>query len=87
MPNYVRIVCLWWYDFVWICLNMPEYPGILVNIPKSGWMSFFSQVFIVIPCPLECLVTYFNEYFSLKRHEAVFLKRQDLFFYIVAGSI
>ena len=87
MPNYVRIVCLWWYDYVWICLSMPEYPGILVNIPKSGWMSFVSHVFIVIPCPLECLVTYFNEYFSLKRHEDVFLKRQNLFFYTVAGSI
>ena len=50
-------------------------------------MSFVSHVFIVIPYPLECLVTYFNEYFRLKRNEAVFLKRQNLFFYIVAGSI
>ena len=42
---------------------------------------------IVISFLLECMVTYFNEVWNLKEHEAVFLKRQNLIFIIVGGSI
>ena len=59
-------------------------------MPKSAQMAFVLHVPIVIPCLVECVVSYFNEVFSLKEHEAVFfgfLKRQNLIFSIVAGSI
>ena len=70
-------------DYAWMCLNMPEYAGIYVNIPKSTWMSFVLHAPIVIPCLLGYL---FRRIFNLKEHEAVFLKRQNLMFSIVAGS-
>ena len=50
-------------------------------------MYFVLHASIVIPSPTEIVITYFNEYFSLKGHDAVFLKRQNLNFSIVAGSI
>ena len=50
-------------------------------------MAFVLHAPIVIACLLERAVTYFNEYFSLKGHEAVFLKRRNLSLSIVAGSI
>ena len=49
-------------------------------------MAFVLHVPIVIPCLAECVVTYLNEVHSLKENEAVFLKRQNLIFSIVAGS-
>ena len=74
-------------DYAWICLNISEYAGLYVNILKSAWISFVLHTPIVILCLLERVITYFNEYFSLKGDEAVFLKRQKLIFSIVAGSI
>ena len=72
--------------YVWICLNMLEYAGIyllddfcvtfpLCN-PLSTWMrGYLSQnLHETISC-------------SLKEHEVVFLTRQNLIFYLVAGSI
>ena len=61
-----------------MCLNLPE------------WLLFFFP--IVIPCRLGCVVTYFKVYeltrsYDLRDCVAVFLKRQNLILYIVAGSI
>ena len=50
-------------------------------------MAFVLHVPIVYPCLPECVVTYLNEVYSLKEHDAVFLKRENLIFSIVAGSI
>ena len=44
----------------WICLDMSEYAGICVNMPKSAWIAFVLYIPIVIPCLLEGVVTYFN---------------------------
>lgn len=32
---------------------------------------------IVIPCPVECVITYFNKVYSLKEHEAIFSRRKN----------
>ena len=56
-------------------------------MPKSAWIAFVLYVSIVIPCLLECVFTCLNEIYSPKELKAVFLKRQNLFFSIVAGSI
>ena len=58
---------------------MTEYIGTYVNKPKFAQIAFVLHVPIVIPCLLECVVTYFNEVHSLKEHEADFS--------VVAGSI
>lgn len=51
-------------------------------------MTFVVHAYIVILCiPEHVVVTYFNKDFSLKEHEAVFWKRQNLIFSIMAGSI
>ena len=47
-------------------------------------MAFVLHVPIVIVCLVECVVTFFSEVYSLKEHEAVFLKKQHLIFPIVA---
>ena len=49
-------------------------------------MSFALHVPIVMPCLVECVATYFNQAYSLKKHETVFLKRPNLVS-IVAQSI
>ena len=76
-------------DYVCVCLNMPGYSRIYVNIPKSAWMTCF-------PFPLWLHYTTRGSLFeglqesrgySLKEHEAVFLKRQNLIFSIAAGCI
>ena len=73
-------------EYAWLDLNMSKYAGICVNMPKSTWIAFVWHVPIVSPWLLECVVTYFNKVFSLKEHDAVFMK-QNLIFSIVAGSI
>ena len=50
-------------------------------------MAFALYVPIAIPCLLEYGLTYFYDVYSLKEHEVVFLKRQNLIFSIVAESI
>ena len=50
-------------------------------------MAFVLHAPIVIPCVLEHVVTYFKEVYSLKGHEAVILKKQNLIFSTVPGSI
>ena len=56
-------------------------------MPKSVRMALALHVPIVISCLLECVVTYFNEVYSLKEHEVVFLKQHNLIFSIVAGGL
>ena len=43
-----------------IYLNMPEYAGICVNMPKSAKKAFALHFPAVIPCLLERAITYFN---------------------------
>ena len=66
-------------EHVWKCLNIEEYFQICPN-PL--------HVLIVIPGLLHCIVSQFNEVYSLKElfspKEFVFLKKN---FFIVAGSI
>ena len=71
----------------WIKVIMSEYARICVNILKSTSVAFVLCVPIVITCLLECMVTYFNEIYSQKEYEAVFLKRQKKKISIVTGSI
>ena len=42
---------------------------------------------IAISCLLEYVATYFKGVYSLKEHGAIFLKKQNLTFSIVVGSI
>ena len=67
-------------DCAWICLNMPEYARICMNIPSACLL-------ISACCHCNPLSIYFNKVYSLKEHEAVFLKRQNFIFSVVAGSI
>ena len=72
---------------------MPEYGKIYVNVlilPK--WLLFYFP--IVIPCLPEWVVTHFSVYSKLEvlpgfyeDYEAVFLKRQNFIFSVVAWSI
>ena len=71
----------------WIRLIMSKYARICVNMPKSASVAFVLHVPIVITCLLECMVTYFIEVYSLKEHEAVFLKRKYWISSTEAGSI
>ena len=53
-------------------------------------MSTYARIYLNVPELLLFYlspVTYFNEFYSLKEHEAVFLKRQKLIFSVVAGCI
>ena len=65
----------------WICLIMARYATIFVNMPKSAWMTFVLPFPIVTPCLLESVITYFDVY-----AKAVFLKRQNLIFSLVAST-
>ena len=59
-----------------------------ISTCRNGFALYFP---IAIPCLLEYMVTYFNTYMklqvSLKEHERVFFKRQNLIFSTVADSI
>ena len=65
----------------WVCLNvielflnMPEYVGIYINMPKFAWMAFVLHVTNLIPWLLEFVDTYFNKVYSLKEQETVFFE-------------
>ena len=45
---------------------MLEYAGICVNMPKSTRIAFALYFPIVVPCLLECVVTYLNVYAKLE---------------------
>ena len=89
-------ICLNMPDYDWICLNMLEIAGICVNMPKSAWMAFvlhFSIPHLFYNLFSSGISGYLFERlketkgYKLKENEAVFLKRQNLTFYIAAGSI
>ena len=71
MSEYARMI----HEHAWLDLNMSKYAGICVNMPTSTWIAFVWHVPIVSPWLLECVVTYFNKVFSLKEHDAVFMKQ------------
>ena len=63
-----------------MCLVMPDNAGICMNIPNA--------CLLISRCSHgKILNTCFNEDYSLKEHEAVFLKRQNLIFSVVARNI
>ena len=82
-------------DYVWICLNKPEYAGICVDMSKSAWMAFVLHFHISLLVLqsfsfwargnlYECLHEICG--YSLKEKMKL-LKRLNLIFLIVAGSI
>ena len=73
-------ICLWFWIYhgsenaritqgSQYALIIPEYAGICGNMPKSVWMAFVLHLF---ERPQE------TRGYSLKDHESVFLKRQNL---------
>ena len=63
-----------------MCLVMPDNARICMNIPNA--------CLLISRCSHgKILNTCFNEDYSLKEHEAVFLKRQNLIFSVVARNI
>ena len=75
---------------------MPEYVGICVNTPKlPEWLLFYVSPFLHLfynpfsTWALDYLFERLEETraYNLKEYEAVFFKRQNLTFSIVAGSI
>ena len=53
------------YTAFWICLIMPGYVWISMNMRKSCWMAFVLRFPILIPCLLKRLITYFIAYFNV----------------------
>ena len=81
-------------EYAWICLNMLNYTGISLNMPKSDWIAFVLHFLIAIPCLLKHVgvVTYFNVYSKLEvRHWGnmigCFLEDKKQVFSRVAWSI
>ena len=92
-------ICLW-FEYMpefWICpgyniLNMPEYAGKCVNVPKSAWMTFVLHFPIVIFCLYKTVVNYFNVYMKLevivwRNMRLVSWSGKIWFFLVVAWSI
>ena len=92
-------ICLW-FEYMpefWICpgyniLNMPEYAGKCVNVPKSAWMTFVLHFPIVIFCLYKTVVNYFNVYMKLevivwRNMRLVSWRDKIWFFLVVAWSI
>ena len=75
------------FEYVWLCLDMSEYARICVNMSKPALMDFVFY-FSISPFVLQSLFYLNSGYlfeclqetrvYSLKEHEAVFLKRQNL---------
>ena len=68
----------------WINLNLLEYAGICVNMPKPIWMAFVLYFPNVILCLVEQVVTYLSVY---TKPEIKGWKKQNMIFSTVAGSI
>ena len=83
MPEYAEIIP----EYAWFSLNMSEYARKCVNLPESVWKVFVFHALVVVTCLLEQVITYFSKTYSLKEDEASSLKRQNLIFSIVAGSV
>ena len=73
---------------LWICLNISEYARVCLNLPE--WLFFTFPLFNTWSVwKLGYLFQRLNDTksYSLEVHEVVFLKRQNLFFSRVVGSI
>ena len=59
MPGLHRTlwICL---NYAWLCMTLPEYARICINMPKHSWMVFALHTPIETLCLLELFVTYFN---------------------------
>ena len=69
-------------EYVGKCLIMPKCAWICLNLPE--WLFFYMSP-SVIPCVLECVVTYFKEVYNLKEHVTVFLFFFEVFFFSLFG--
>ena len=70
-------------EYVWICRDMREYALISLNsfcFTFPRWLHYITRGYL-----FEGLQE--NRGYSLKEHEAVFLKRLNLTFSLAAGSI
>ena len=95
MPGLCKVLnmpeCLKIPKYAWLSLSMPEHVWICHNMPKLPEWIFFTFPFCnnlsartsgYLPQRLNDTRNY-----SLEEHEAAFLKRQNLFFSTVTGSI
>ena len=60
-------------DYLWICLYIPEYTRLCVNMAKYVWLNLVLHALIVTPCLVKNVVTYFNKVYSFKEHEVTIL--------------
>ena len=84
--------CLIMSRYVWICLNMTEYAWICLNLPE--WLLFY--VFLLLHLFYNSFSTWMHSYlferqqetsgYSLRKHDTVFLKRQNWVLFIAAGG-
>ena len=60
-PKYVRIIqdLSNMREYRWICVHMPGYARIGVNIPKYALMAFVLHLPIVMPCLIKRVVSHF----------------------------
>ena len=70
-------------------LDISEYADICRYMLKSVWMAFALYFSVVIPCPLEHMLTYFSVYTKLevlvlRKNDTVLLETQKLIFSIIA---
>ena len=74
----------------WICLNMPEYVGLCLNIPESTWMAFCLHLGKYNPWSTWTRDQRLHKTRrNMKEHEAFSLKRKNVIsiISIIAGSI
>ena len=48
-------------EYAWIIPGYADYTRTYMNMPKYAWIAFVLHVPIVIPCLLECVLSYFLE--------------------------
>ena len=72
---------------VWICLIMPEYSRVHMNMGKCAWIVFDLNFSIVILCLFKRRVTYFNGVHSLKSMRSFSWRDKKSIFCMAAGSI
>ena len=74
-------------EHAWICLNIPKYAWMCLNVPE--WLLLFPHCNPLSTWTGGYLFQYLSECksYSLKDYQAVFVKRQNLLFSVIAGSI
>ena len=74
-------------EHAWTCLNIPKYAWMCLNIPE--WLLFFPHCNPLSTWTGGYLFQYLSESksYSLKDYQVVFVKRQNLLFSVIAGSI